>query len=308
MFSGEPGALSKRVSQHAARHALNPQVFQGVGVPIKKNAGRAEELAARGLLPRPSAGASRRFPPPAQVLRIRRSVPMAGSRRALRTLWVFSLMSTVSLVFADARSSGAQAPDHLFAALLALSALVPAWVWVRSRYVDSHSQVLHGFAPGLLAALPGLAPGHRFKVWQALDDWVDAGDLVALPDPADGPDPVCTSARRDLAFELSGLNVRPRLPGDAEAAPTAHAQRAVQTLCWVLADTLGLRPVQVRAMYPVMGESDGPDRSGRIDFVMVVVLGGRQFGTDVVCEALREAAATVALRYEFQQQGRPAPR
>lgn len=277
-------------------------------MPTNNYADWAQELSARGLLPCPSEGASRQFPPPAQVLRIRRSVPMAGSRRVLRTLWVFSLMFTVSLVFADARLSGTQAPDHLFAALLALSGLVPAWVWVRSRYVNSHSQVLHGFAPGLLAALPGLAPGHRLKVWQALDDWVDAGDLVALPDPADGADPVCASARRDLAFELSGLDVRPRFAAQAEVAPAALAQRAVQTLCWVLADTLGLRPVQVRAMYPIFGESEAPDQCGRIDFVMVVVLGGRRFGTDVVCEALREAAATVALRYDFQLQGHPAPR
>jgi len=277
-------------------------------MPVNKKTDWAQELSARGLLPRPSEGASRRFPPPAQVLRIRRSVPMAGSRRVLRTLWVFSLMFTVSLVFADARTTGNHAPDHLFAALLALSGLVPAWVWVRSRYVNSHSQVLRGFAPGLLAALPGLAPGHRLKVWQALDDWVDAGDLVALPDPADGPEPVCTSARRDLAFELSGLDVRPRLPGGVEAAPATHAQRAVQTLCWVLADTLGVRPVQVRAMYPIIREGVAPDRTGRIDFVMVVVLGGRRFGTDVVCEALREAAATVALRYDFQLQGHPASR
>lgn len=267
-------------------------------MPIK-NRNRVAELAAHGLSPRPPDGASRLFPPPLQRLRIHSSVPLAESRRALRTLGVFFLTFSVSLVFADARDPGGAAPDRMILAMFALSGLLPAWVWVRSRYVSNGTQALRGYVPGLLGSVPVLAEGFRTTVWRALDDRVTARDLLPLPDGPAVDAPLSTSASRDLAFEVSGLRVKSRSPGNGEGTRTVSARRAVQSLCWLLADTLGVRPSQVRAMYPLVGDSADGERQDCIDFVMVVVLGGQRFGTDVVCQAIHEAAATLCLAHEF---------
>lgn len=266
-----------------------------------------EALAEHGLMPRPPKGASRLFPPPLRVLRIDRRVPLPGWRRALRAAGVAFLLSAVGLVFADAREQVAPGQAPFLVNLLVCSALLPAWIWLRSRYVSRSTRVLRGYVPGLLAVLPVLADGFRMKVWRALDDWVEERDQLPLSGRPGDAGPVCTAARRDLAFELSDLSVRPRLPAGGYLWDPAPARRSVELFCWVLADTLGLCPSRVRAMYPELADPDDATPSpARIGFVMVVVLGGQRLGVDVVCQAIREAATTVALRYDFQPLGRPA--
>lgn len=261
-----------------------------------------QELTELGLQPQPEAGASLRFPPQAEDLSIRRTQDRPRWQRLLRSLAVWALLMLVMLVYVGTMADADEGPGGVFAALFALSWLLPLVVWFRSRHLSAQVVAVRGYAVGVLASVPVFGGVARVDLMTSDDDQFDPDELLPLAGVSAPAAVARVSAATDLAFELSDLLVKPRHGradgAGADALETPHAEAAVQRFCKSLSAALGVAPASVLAAYPELSDDLPDGQGGALTFIWIVVRGGQALGLDAVCQAIAAAADQVLADYE----------